>query len=88
MLESGNVMSYPLRSWESVVAFGLPGLSGCLIVVLQDLQGDGKDGSMGLNVYWYSGFATEVVLPSAVMILTFCREMTSGGGTELEAQSQ
>jgi len=88
MLESGKVKSYRVKSWTSVVAFGLFGLSGCLIVVFQDLQGGGKDWSTGLKVYWYSGLGTEVVLPSGVMILTFFNEITSGGGTELVAQSQ
>jgi hypothetical protein len=40
------------------------------MVVFQDFHGDGKEGSMGLNVYWYSGFGTEVVFPSGVIMLT------------------
>jgi hypothetical protein len=88
VLGSGNVKSYSVSAWESVVAFALFGLSGCLIVVFQYFQGEGNDGSMGWKVYWYSGFGTEVVLPSGVMMLTVCREITSGGGTVLAAQSQ
>lgn len=41
-----------------------------------------------MKVYWYRGFGTLDVLPSGVRILTFCSEMTSGGGTLLVAQSQ
>ena len=74
MPESIKVRPYRVKSWTSVVAFGLFGLSGCLIVVLQDLQGDGKDGSTGLKVYWYRGFVTVVGLPSgaAKMVIVVC----------------
>jgi hypothetical protein len=60
---------------------------GLLTVVLKRFQADGNDGSMGLKVYWIRGFGTDF-LPSGVMILTVGREMTSGGGTLLVAQSQ
>jgi hypothetical protein len=70
-----------------MVTFSVSG-SAPLIVVLRDFQGDGKDGSMGLKVYWYRGFDTLDVFPSGVIILTVCSEMTSGGGTLLVAQSQ
>ena len=84
----GNVKSYLDRAWTSVDASGLLGSSGCLIVVCQYWYGAGKELSMGLKVYWYKGFGTAVVLPSGVVMLTVCREMTSGGGTEFVAQSQ
>ena len=79
---------YSTRAWASVVASGLLGSSGCLIVVCQELYGAGKDGSIGLKVYPMSGFATAVVCPSGVTILTVVREITSAGGVLLVAQSQ
>jgi hypothetical protein len=80
---SGEVKSYRVSCWTLVTFRAL----GLLTVVLERLQGGRNDGSTGLKVYWIRGFGTDF-LPSGVMILTACREMTSGGGTLLVAQSQ
>ena len=83
---SDKSKAYLIRRGTSVT-FGALG-EGLLTVVLKRPQGRGNDGSTGLNVYWSKGFGTEDVLPSGVIILTVCREMTSGGGTLFVAQSQ
>ena len=79
-----KVKSYLIRRGTSVT-FGALG-EGLLTVVLKRPQGRGNDGSTGLKAYWSKGFGTEDVLPSGVVILTVCIEMTSGGGTLFPAR--
>jgi hypothetical protein len=63
-------------------------LVGCLRVVCHPLYGGGNEGSIGWNLYRIKGLLTEVRFPSGVVIVTFCIEITSAGGTAFLAQSQ
>jgi hypothetical protein len=69
-----------------LVTVRAPG-AGLLIVVGKWLQEVGNDGSTGSKEYRIRGFVTDFV-PSGVVILTFSKEITSGGGMLLVAQSQ